>query len=134
MSNQQPITSREAASSITGWQAEVERAVHGKSEVVRRAILCLVARGHVLLDDVPGVGKTTLAQALARTIDGDARVSHYFIVTVTVAHRLWVYVESFASALSRRRQPSRAETRRPHTRARIVVVDAYHGGRRGKGA
>ena len=73
MSNQQPITSREAASSITGWQAEVERAVHGKSEVVRRAILCLVARGHVLLDDVPGVGKTTLAQALARTIDGEFR-------------------------------------------------------------
>lgn len=73
MSNQQPITSREAASSITGWQAEVERAVHGKSEIVRRAILCLVARGHVLLDDVPGVGKTTLAQALARTIDGAFR-------------------------------------------------------------
>lgn len=73
MSNQQPITSREAASSITAWQAEVERAIHGKSEIVRRAILCLVARGHVLLDDVPGVGKTTLAQALARTIDGEFR-------------------------------------------------------------
>ncbi|MCR9093616.1 MAG: MoxR family ATPase [bacterium] len=72
-SNEQLITSREAASSITRWQAEVERAVHGKSEVVRRAILCLVARGHVLLDDVPGVGKTTLAQALARTIDGEFR-------------------------------------------------------------
>lgn len=73
MSNEQLITSREAASSIAGWQSEVERAVHGKPEVVRRAILCLVAGGHVLLDDVPGVGKTTLAQALARTIDGEFR-------------------------------------------------------------
>jgi MoxR-like ATPase len=64
-------TARDAAEITTRWAGEVERAVHGKSEIVRKAILCLLARGHVLLDDVPGVGKTTLAQALARTLDGD---------------------------------------------------------------
>ncbi|MBB82546.1 MAG: ATPase [Deltaproteobacteria bacterium] len=72
-STEQLVTSRGAADAIARWQVEVERAVHGKAEVVRRAILCLVAKGHVLLDDVPGVGKTTLAQALARTIDGAFR-------------------------------------------------------------
>lgn len=47
--------------------------MHGKGEVVAKAILCLLARGHLLLDDVPGVGKTTLAQALARTQGGEFR-------------------------------------------------------------
>ena len=66
-------TARRAADTIEHWQNEVERVVHGQSDTVKRAILCLVARGHVLLDDVPGVGKTTLAQALARTLDGEFR-------------------------------------------------------------
>ncbi len=63
----------EAARLTRRWCDEVERAIHGKSDVVRKAILCLLARGHLLLDDVPGVGKTTLAQAIARTFDGDFR-------------------------------------------------------------
>ena len=48
--------------------AEVERVFHGKHEVVRLALAALLARGHVLFEDVPGVGKTTLAHALARTL------------------------------------------------------------------
>ena len=44
---------------------EVEKVFHGKSEVVRLALACVLARGHVLFEDVPGVGKTTLAHALA---------------------------------------------------------------------
>jgi MoxR-like ATPase len=48
----------------------VERALRGKPDVVRRAVETLVAGGHLLLEDVPGVGKTTLAHALARSIDG----------------------------------------------------------------
>ncbi len=42
----------------------------GKEDVVRLAVLALLAEGHLLIEDVPGVGKTTLAQALARSIDG----------------------------------------------------------------
>ncbi len=53
--------------------AELERvlgsAVRGKAEVVRLSVVCLLARGHLLIEDVPGVGKTTLAQALARAVD-----------------------------------------------------------------
>ncbi len=41
--------------------------VHGKEEVVRLSVTCAVAGGHLLLEDVPGVGKTTLAKALARS-------------------------------------------------------------------
>src|SRR6185503_10314706 len=43
-------------------------AIRGKPEVVRLSVVCLLARGHLLIEDVPGVGKTTLAQALARSV------------------------------------------------------------------
>jgi len=52
--------------------AELERAlgaaIRGKPEVVRLSLVSLLARGHLLIEDVPGVGKTTLAQALARSV------------------------------------------------------------------
>jgi len=47
---------------------EVEMVFHGKRDVVRLALAALLARGHILFEDVPGVGKTTLAQALARSL------------------------------------------------------------------
>ncbi len=43
-------------------------AIRGKPEVIRLSVVCLLARGHLLIEDVPGVGKTTLAQALARSV------------------------------------------------------------------
>ncbi len=43
-------------------------AIRGKPDVVRLSVVCLLARGHLLIEDVPGVGKTTLAQALARSV------------------------------------------------------------------
>jgi MoxR-like ATPase len=55
------------------WKNEVERVVRGKQEVVHRVVLALLARGHILLDDVPGVGKTTLVQALSKTLAGEFR-------------------------------------------------------------
>ncbi len=59
----------EARALIDRLCANVGRAVAGKPQQVRAAIVCLVARGHLLLEDVPGVGKTTLAEALARSFD-----------------------------------------------------------------
>ncbi|MFP3947182.1 MAG: AAA family ATPase [Longimicrobiales bacterium] len=47
---------------------EVEEVFHGKTGVVRMAVSALLARGHVLFEDIPGVGKTTLAHALARAL------------------------------------------------------------------
>jgi MoxR-like ATPase len=48
----------------------IETSIRGKKEAVRMALVCLLARGHLLIEDVPGVGKTTLAQSLARSVDG----------------------------------------------------------------
>ena len=50
-------------------QQNIEQIIKGKNEVVQLAIIGILARGHVLIEDVPGVGKTTLAYLLARSID-----------------------------------------------------------------
>ena len=47
---------------------EIERVFHGKEEVVRLAVAALLARGHILFEDVPGVGKTTLSRALGTAL------------------------------------------------------------------
>ena len=66
-------TAGEASTAASRMISEIERVVQGKSEVVRKSVVCLLARGHLLIEDVPGVGKTTLAQALARSVDADFR-------------------------------------------------------------
>jgi MoxR-like ATPase len=53
---------------IRRLEDNVSRALVGKAEAVRLAVVGLIARGHLLIEDVPGVGKTTLAAALARSI------------------------------------------------------------------
>jgi len=53
---------------IQRLESNVARALVGKPEVVRLAVIGLLARGHLLIEDVPGVGKTTLAHALARSL------------------------------------------------------------------
>lgn len=50
-------------------QASVESVIVGKAEVVRLALVAILCEGHILLEDVPGVGKTTLAKAIARSLD-----------------------------------------------------------------
>jgi MoxR-like ATPase len=59
----------EAAERVALLQAAVECVIRGKADAVRLSIVTLLAGGHLLVEDVPGVGKTTLAQALARAID-----------------------------------------------------------------
>src|SRR6186997_2668447 len=63
------ITSAIAIDQIQRLQQAVETVIKGKPEAVRLAIVTLIAGGHLLVEDVPGVGKTTLAHALARALD-----------------------------------------------------------------
>ncbi len=49
----------------------IEKVIQGKRQPIEQILLCLVAEGHVLIEDVPGVGKTLLAKSLARSIDCD---------------------------------------------------------------
>jgi len=58
-----------AISKLKDVEHALGQAIRGKPEVIRLSLACLLARGHLLIEDVPGVGKTTLAQALARSVD-----------------------------------------------------------------
>src|SRR5688572_14990886 len=71
MRNVETITGRTAIAveQIERLQQAVETVIKGKPEAIRLAIVTLIAGGHLLVEDVPGVGKTTLAQALARSLD-----------------------------------------------------------------
>jgi MoxR-like ATPase len=51
----------------------VESFIRGKPEVIRMSLVCMLAEGHLLIDDVPGVGKTSLAKAISQSIDGSMR-------------------------------------------------------------
>src|ERR1700686_1360111 len=55
-------------SKLSEIEAALGEAIRGKPDVVRLSLACLLARGHLLIEDVPGVGKTTLAHALARSV------------------------------------------------------------------
>ncbi len=59
-----------ALSLLPELERRLSTALRGKQEIVRFALVGLLARGHLLVEDVPGVGKTTLAHALARAVDG----------------------------------------------------------------
>lgn len=54
---------------IRRLRENIQKVFFGKPEAVDRVVCCLLARGHVLIEDVPGVGKTVLATALARSLD-----------------------------------------------------------------
>jgi MoxR-like ATPase len=64
----QPVSRHPTFEKIAALQANVERVIRGKSEVVQFCIAALLSKGHILLEDVPGVGKTMLAHALARSL------------------------------------------------------------------
>ncbi|MEA3403836.1 MAG: MoxR family ATPase [Armatimonadota bacterium] len=67
------MTVDEAAAVCNRIADNVERVIIGKREAVERVLVAMIARGHVLLEDVPGVGKTMLARSLAASIGGQFR-------------------------------------------------------------
>jgi MoxR-like ATPase len=58
----------DATTKIQAVRSNIERVIKGKPQVVELAVVALMARGHLLIEDVPGVGKTTLAHSLARSL------------------------------------------------------------------
>ncbi len=65
---EQNIPKQHAKTSISEVIATANQIILGKEEVIRLALVCMVARGHLLIEDTPGVGKTTLAHVLAKTL------------------------------------------------------------------
>src|SRR5438094_6912685 len=64
-----PETATVAAHRASQLETALRKVIRGKDDVVRLALVSILARGHLLIEGVPGVGKTTLGQALARAID-----------------------------------------------------------------
>jgi len=70
LATQESVAHEASFSEIFGAiSANIQRVIQGKTEVIDLALLCMVSEGHLLIEDVPGVGKTSLAKALARSID-----------------------------------------------------------------
>ena len=63
------VVATQAAGTLDGVVANLAQVVHAPRETLRLCVLCLVAEGHLIIEDFPGVGKTMLAKALARSLD-----------------------------------------------------------------
>ena len=59
----------ESQQAVDRLRAAMQRTIKGKDDVIEQVLVCLVAGGHVLIEDLPGLGKTSLAYALARSMD-----------------------------------------------------------------
>jgi MoxR-like ATPase len=66
-----PAALASSAETLDRVAANVARVVHAPADTLRLCVLCLVAEGHLIIEDFPGVGKTMLAKALARSVDLD---------------------------------------------------------------
>jgi MoxR-like ATPase len=65
----QPAQLTEAKQALDRLRANMRLTIRGKDDVINQVLVCLVAGGHLLIEDLPGVGKTTLAYSLARSMD-----------------------------------------------------------------
>jgi MoxR-like ATPase len=65
----QPVAVQDAQRTIGAVVENLQRVVHAPEDTLRLCVLCLVAEGHLIIEDLPGVGKTTLAKALSRSLD-----------------------------------------------------------------
>jgi len=63
------VISFDTNAKIADLQAAIEVVIRGKTETVKLALIALLAKGHLLIEDVPGIGKTTLANALSRSLE-----------------------------------------------------------------
>ena len=63
-----PEISFDTKKQIAAFTSQICEVIVGKAKAVKLAVACLLARGHLLIEDIPGVGKTTLSQALARSL------------------------------------------------------------------
>jgi len=70
---QQPAIDTDLAARVDKLRHSIEGVIRGKPEIVTQALVALFSEGHLLIEDVPGVGKTMLAQALARSLAGSFR-------------------------------------------------------------
>jgi MoxR-like ATPase len=69
MVSRERVAVEDSARAITRIVRNLQRVVHASEETLRLVVLCLIAEGHLIIEDLPGVGKTTLAKALSRSID-----------------------------------------------------------------
>ena len=68
---------------------EIKKSVVGKDEVICKIIMAILARGHVLIEDIPGVGKTTMALAFAETLTDEIPVFHFLCMkNPSAAHKM----------------------------------------------
>ena len=63
------VAIEDSARAVERIVENLKRVVHAPDETLRLVVLCLIAEGHLIIEDLPGVGKTTLAKALSRSID-----------------------------------------------------------------
>ncbi|MEM8867269.1 MAG: MoxR family ATPase [Verrucomicrobiota bacterium] len=69
MKSSDVIPAPRALETVERLRKNIEQTIRGKTEAVNKVITCLLAGGHILIEDLPGLGKTTLAYCLARSID-----------------------------------------------------------------
>lgn len=67
---QQNLDAAQVATTVDRIVSEVEKVIVGKRPVITRAVISLLCEGHILLEDVPGLGKTMLARSLAASLGG----------------------------------------------------------------